>query len=61
MEREKGEEGNAADHDHEQGHDEPRSAIRSLWRGLRDPHRVDESVRDELDKFHCALDGGATK
>ncbi len=41
--------------------DEPRGTICSLWRGLSDPHSVDESVRDEKNELHVSFDEGFEK
>jgi hypothetical protein len=47
-----GDGGDGGNHGHEHDHDEPCGSVRSLGRGLGDPHGVDESVRNEQDKLH---------
>ena len=42
----------------EQGDDEPCGAIMALWRGLGDPHGVDEVVRDEQEELHILASEG---
>ena len=50
-----GHESDAGDGNHDGGEqcdDEPCSAFLALWRGLGDPHGVDEGVRDEQEDVH---------
>jgi hypothetical protein len=48
-------------HSGEHNNDKPRGTICSLWRGLSDPHSVDESVRDEKNELHVSFDEGFEK
>jgi hypothetical protein len=38
----------------EQDNDKPGGPVCGLWRGLGDPHGVDEGVRDEQDELHVS-------
>ena len=41
-------------HSGEHDNDKPRGTICRLWRGLGDPHGVDENVRDEENELHVS-------
>jgi len=50
-----GDGGDGGNYGGEHDHDEPCGAIRSLGRGLGDPHGVDKGVRNEEDELHGFL------
>ena len=55
-----GHECDAGDGNHdggEQGDDKPGCAFLAFWRGLGDPHGVDEGVRDEQEEVHISDPG----
>jgi hypothetical protein len=52
VESQQGDGGDSSRDGGEQGDDEECCALCCLWRGLGDPHGVDEGVRDEQEELH---------